>query len=92
MLNKLMSRKFLISLAAFLASLGTSIAGLAVSEPTVASVGIACTILSAAIYAGAEAYVDAASVSANGTSTVKQITATSNSNTVVQNALQGEPQ
>ena len=85
-MNKLMSRKFWISVAAFLASIGTSITGLAIQEPTIAMVGVICTVLSAAIYAGAEAYVDAASASANGTS--KSITATSNSAAIVQTALQ----
>lgn len=83
--SKLTSRKFWISVAAFLASLGTSIAGLASSEPIVITVGIACTVLSAAIYAGAEAYVDGASAAANTSS--KVISASSNSNNIVQNAL-----
>ena len=56
-------------------------------EPTVATAGIICGVVSAAIYAASEAYVDGASVSANGTSTSKVITATSNSNAVVQNVL-----
>ena len=85
-MNKLMSRKFWISVAAFLASIGTSITGLAVQEPTIATAGVICTVLSAAIYAASEAYVDAASASANGTS--KSITATSNSAAIVQTALQ----
>lgn len=85
-MNKLTSRKFWISVAAFLASIGTSITGLAVQEPTIATAGVICTVLSAAIYAASEAYVDAASASANGTS--KSITATSNSAAIVQTALQ----
>lgn len=59
-MNKLHSRKFWISVAAFLGSIGTSIAGLAIGNETVAAVGIVCSVLSAAIYAAAEAYVDAA--------------------------------
>lgn len=59
-MNKLTSRKFWISVAAFLGSIGASVAGLAVGNDTVATVGIVCSVLSAAIYAGAEAYVDAA--------------------------------
>lgn len=85
-MSKLTSRKFWISVAAFLASIGTSITGLAVQEPTIATAGVICTVLSAAIYAASEAYVDAASASANGTS--KSITATSNSAAIVQTALQ----
>ncbi len=60
MKEKLKSRKFLISVAAFLGSLGTSIAGLSTDNETIAAVGIVCMMLSAAIYAGCEAYVDAA--------------------------------
>ena len=85
-MSKLTSRKFWISVAAFLASIGTSITGLAVQESTIATAGVICTVLSAAIYAASEAYVDAASATANGTS--KQITATSNSAAIVQTALQ----
>lgn len=62
MMEKLKSRKFWISVAAFLASVATSIAGLATDNTTVAIVGTVCGILSAAIYAAAEAYVDAKAV------------------------------
>lgn len=55
---KLKSRKFWLSVAAVLASIGASIAGLATNEKWVAVVGIICTMASSAIYAGAEAYVD----------------------------------
>ena len=61
-MEKLKSRKFWISVAAFLASIATSIAGLATDNTTVAIVGTVCGILSAAIYAAAEAYVDAKAV------------------------------
>lgn len=86
MMSKLTSRKFWISVAAFLASIGTSITGLAVQDPTIATAGIICSVLSAAIYAASEAYVDAASASANGTS--KTVTASSTSASIVQAALQ----
>lgn len=56
---KLKSRKFWICVASVLASIGTSIAGLCVSEKWIAVVGIICTVISSAIYAGCEAYVDA---------------------------------
>lgn len=59
---KFTSRKFLICLAAFLGSIGTSIAALHSDNQTVASVGIVCAILSAAIYAMVEAYVDGKAV------------------------------
>ena len=59
-MNKLLSRKFILSLAAFLGSIGTSIVGLRVENETIATVGIICTVLSAAIYSATEAYIDAA--------------------------------
>lgn len=58
-MHKLTSRKFWICAAAFLASLGTSIASLHTGNQIVATIGIICTFGSAAIYAAAEAYVDA---------------------------------
>lgn len=85
-MNKFASRKFLISIAAFLGSVAASIAGLAVAEPVIAGIGIACGVLSAGIYAACEAYVDGQSASANGTS--KVITATTDSASVVKTALQ----
>lgn len=59
LIRKLTSRKFWVAVAAMLASIGTSIAGLASSNTQVAQIGIVCTVVSAAIYAFAEAYVDA---------------------------------
>lgn len=61
--RKLTSRKFWISVAAMLGSIATSIAGLAISNDTVAAIGMVCGVVSAAIYAAAEAYVDGKSVS-----------------------------
>lgn len=60
MRNKLTSRKFWICIAAFLGSLGTGITGLVQGNQTIAIIGGCCTVLSAAIYAACEAYVDAA--------------------------------
>lgn len=60
MIRKLTSRKFWICVAAFLASVATSVTGLQSNNQIVASIGIICSIASAAIYASAEAYVDAA--------------------------------
>lgn len=60
MRNKLMSRKFWISVAAFLGSIAASIAGLAMEEKWITITGVICGMLSAAIYAAAEAYTDAA--------------------------------
>lgn len=62
MKSKWTSRKFWICVAAMLASIASSIAGLATSNEIVASVGIVCGIVSAAIYAFCEAWVDGKAV------------------------------
>lgn len=62
-MNKLTSRKFWICVAAFLASIAVSISGLATSNTTVAAIGTVCGIVSAAIYAFCEAWVDGKAVS-----------------------------
>ncbi len=69
-MEKFKSRKFWICVAAALASLGTGIAGIASSNEIIAGAGIACTVISAAIYAFCEAWVDASSASATTTSKV----------------------
>jgi phage-related minor tail protein len=61
-MNKLTSRKFWICVAAMLASIATSIAGLQTGNTTVAAVGTICGIISAAIYAFCEAWVDGKAV------------------------------
>lgn len=85
MSSKLTSRKFWISVAAFLASIATSISGLAVSDSKIVMVGIVCGVLSAAIYAAAEAYVDSAHVSSS--TTQKVITASTDNSEITQAAL-----
>ena len=60
MRNKLASRKFWISIAAFLGSIAASIAGIVTDEKWITIVGVVCGMLSAAIYAACEAYVDGA--------------------------------
>lgn len=60
--QKLSSRKFWICVAAFLGSIATSIAGIATSNQTVIVIGTVCGILSAAIYAFCEAWVDSKAV------------------------------
>ena len=57
-MSKLKSRKFWMSVAAFLASIGASIAGIATESKAITVTGIICTMLSSAIYAAAEAYAD----------------------------------
>lgn len=61
-MNKLTSRKFWICVAAFLGSIASSIAGIVTDNEIVATVGIVCGILSAAIYAFCEAWVDSSAV------------------------------
>lgn len=60
--QKLTSRKFWICVAAFLGSVATGISGVVTSNQTIIIIGTVCGILSAAIYAAAEAYVDAKAV------------------------------
>lgn len=62
MATKLTSRKFWMCVAAFLASVATSISGLVTDNQTVAIVGTVAGILSAAIYSFCEAWVDAKAV------------------------------
>lgn len=57
-MGKLKSRKFWICVAAFLASIATSISGISTNNQTVIIIGTVCSILSAAIYAFCEAWVD----------------------------------
>lgn len=62
MREKLTSRKFWICVAAFLGSIATSISGIATGNQTVTIIGTVCGILSAAIYAFCEAWVDSKAV------------------------------
>lgn len=64
-MKKFSSRKFLISIAAFLASVGGSIGGIVSGNQTLTIVGAVCTMLSAAIYAACEAYIDAKAINTN---------------------------
>lgn len=57
-MDKLKSRKFWICVAAFLASIAVSISGLTTSNEIIVGIGTVCGILSAAIYAFCEAWVD----------------------------------
>ena len=62
MKDKLTSRKFWICVAAFLGSVATSISGIVTSNQTVIIIGTVCGILSAAIYAFCEAWIDSRAV------------------------------
>lgn len=63
-MDKLKSRKFWLCVAAFLGSVATSIAGLYTDNQTIVVLGTVCGILSAAIYAFCEAWVDGKAVDA----------------------------
>lgn len=62
MQKKLTSRKFWISVAAFLGSVAVSISGIVTGEKWVTITGTVAGILSAAIYAALEASIDRAAV------------------------------
>ena len=62
MTNKLTSRKFWLSVAAFLGSLAASIAGITTGEKWITITGCVCGMLSAAVYAALEASIDRADV------------------------------
>lgn len=64
-MNKLKSRKFWICIAAFLASIATSISGITTSNETVTIIGTICGIISAAIYAFCEAWVDGKAINSD---------------------------
>ena len=90
-MSKLTSRKFWICVAAFLASAGTGIAGLAQGSAELAMAGGICCVVSGSIYAACEAAVDVARESSNRTNTSMSVTATSASQKVVESAF-GEKQ
>ena len=60
--EKLSSRKFWICVAAFLGSIATSISGIVTDNQTITTIGVICGVLSAAIYAFCEAWVDGKAV------------------------------
>lgn len=62
MKEKLTSRKFWVCVAAMLSSIATSIAGVASDNDTIVLIGTVCSIISAAIYAFCEAWVDGKAV------------------------------
>ena len=66
MMEKLTSRKFWVCVAAMLASIATSIAGITTDNQTVLVIGTVCGVLSAAIYAFCEAWVDKSAVDKEG--------------------------
>lgn len=64
-MSKYLSRKFLVCMAAFLASVATSISGISTENQTVIIIGTICGILSAAIYAFCEAWVDGKAINSD---------------------------
>lgn len=60
--KKLQSRKFWICVAAFLGSVAASISGIVTDNQVVTTIGVVAGVLSAAIYAFCEAWVDGKAV------------------------------
>lgn len=60
--TKLTSRKFWLCVAAFLGSVAASISGIVTDNKYVTTLGVICGVLSAAIYAFCEAWVDSKAV------------------------------
>ncbi|MBQ9000278.1 MAG: hypothetical protein IJ087_00295 [Eggerthellaceae bacterium] len=81
-IRKITSRKFLLSLAAFIAVFCTGVAG--VMPPEWCAVGMA---LSAGIYAACEAYVDGKSAGASQTISTTSVSASATSQKVVEKAI-----
>lgn len=85
---KFTSRKFLLAFAAFLLSLGTGLMGLDQGNSRFTMIGVICAVVSAAVYAGCEAYTDGKALEANQVITeiqqatssmqTQQLTATTN--------------
>ena len=61
-MDKLRSRKFWVCVAAFLGSIATSISGIVTDNQTITTIGVVCGVVSAAIYAFCEAWVDGKAV------------------------------
>lgn len=87
LIQKLTSRKFWLAIAAFLASAGSAVGGMATGNDTLAGAGVVCCAISAGIYAFAEAYVDGERAKANSTTTTKTVTAQATDKATVQAAL-----
>lgn len=68
-MKKLKSRKFWITVAAFIASISGSIVGLNTDNDVLATVGFILATLSAAIYAALEASIDKAAITKSSEST-----------------------
>lgn len=65
--DKLTSRKFWICVAAFLGSVAASVSGIVTDNNVVTAIGITAGVLSAAIYAFCEAWVDGKAISTEDT-------------------------
>ena len=67
LIKKLTSRKFWLCVAAFLGSIAASISGIATNNNTITGIGIFAGVLSAALYAFCEAWVDSKAVNNGNT-------------------------
>ena len=88
--RKLTSRRFWLMTAAFLGSIGASVVGITGADQTLAAIGTACAVLSAAIYAATEAAVDKARAASETKATT--VSATTTAKEVVSAALGGTGQ
>ena len=86
-LSKFASRKFLLCLAAFVATFCSGVAGIIPPEWT--AIGMA---FSAGIYAACEAAVDRSSLQSNTTVNTNTVTATATDKAVVSKVLAGDAQ
>ena len=66
LIRKLTSRKFWICVAAFLGSIAASISGIVTANKYITTIGITAGVLSAGIYAAAEAFVDGKAAGSKG--------------------------
>lgn len=76
-MNKLTSRKFWICVAAFLGSIATSISGIVTDNKYITTIGVVAGVLSAAIYAFCEAWVDGKAVNSEKLDTLMTLLASS---------------
>lgn len=90
-MEKFLSRKFLISAAAFCVGLGTLLPGVATGNTALAITGGVLVAFGTALYDACEAYVDGQSARANQTvetkTETKTVTATSNDRDTVKQAI-----
>lgn len=86
-LNKLTSRKFWLSAAAFLGAFAAGITGVVVGDFDLTGTALVCGALSAGFYAAAEGFVDGNREASNTTSTNTNFNASANNADIVKDAI-----